>query len=351
MINSLDLQGLNSSQKEAVETVHGPLLVLAGAGTGKTRVITYRIAHLISKGYAAEKILSVTFTNKAAKEMLERSNLLIGNKRGQKKPVISTFHSLCVKILRQEIELLGYPKTFSIIDRGDQESIAREILRTVRIPEGTMKTGDFISKISQWKSAGFTPEQALNDTDDDRDYLVGTAYRKYASTLRSTGRVDFDDLLLLTNRLFEEHPDALTRQQQRFDFVQIDEYQDTNGLQFKLISNLVAPHKNLCVVGDDDQSIYGWRGADVKHILSFGQHFEGTKTIRLEDNYRCTDQILELANRLVQYNRHRHHKTLRAHKVSEEAIRILDFPDAENEAEKVVFEIYYYLKTSGSRGQ
>jgi DNA helicase-2/ATP-dependent DNA helicase PcrA len=343
---SLDLNKLNASQREAVLTTNGPVLVLAGAGTGKTRVITYRIAQLISQGIAPDRILSVTFTNKAAREMQERATHILGGGRKNKKqkPPISTFHSLCVKILRQEINQLGYPLTFSIMDRSDQESLAREILRSIKVPESTMKPADLINRISRWKTAGHFPVTAAMNTEDDRDFLAAAGYRRYMEKLQATARVDFDDLLLLTSRLFKEFPDVLARQQERFDFVQIDEYQDTNGLQFELIESLVKQHKNLCVVGDDDQSIYGWRGADVKHILSFDKQFPGAKVIRLEENYRCTDEILNMANKLVANNKHRHGKTLVAHKPSQEEVRIVEFPDAETESEKVVYEIYFYLK-------
>ncbi|MCA9081989.1 MAG: UvrD-helicase domain-containing protein, partial [Planctomycetaceae bacterium] len=337
------LEQLNLAQREAATTLNGPVLVLAGAGTGKTRVITYRMAELIRSGTDAPRILSVTFTNKAAKEMLERTKALLGAGL-RRRPYISTFHSLCVDVLRQDITHLDYPEKFVILDRGDQESIARKALREIRVTEKQMRPGDLLSIISRWKSAGLAPDRAAAMAEDDREFLAGAAYRKYQQQLKASGSVDFDDLLLLTERLFERFPEVLAKHQQRFSHVQIDEYQDTNGLQFRIVEALVREHHNLCVVGDDDQSIYGWRGAEVKHILSFGQHFPGAKIVRLEENYRCTDRILDVANRLVAHNRDRHKKVLRANKPSPADVRFLKFEDEQLEAEKVVAEIAFYHK-------
>lgn len=337
------LSHLNPAQREAVVTLKGPVLILAGAGTGKTRVITHRMAELIARGVPPDRILSVTFTNKAAGEMLERTVDLLGKKL-KKKPWISTFHALCVRILRTEITHLGYPTTFVIYDRGDQESTARTVLRDIRVTEKAMKPGDLVNQISSWKSQGITPAAAADAAKSDLEYLASSGYRRYQANLRACGAVDFDDLLLLTNQLFLENPEVLERQQKRFDFVQIDEYQDTNGLQFSLIESLVKPHKNLCVVGDDDQSIYGWRGAEVKHILNFQNIFPGTKVIRLEENYRCTDQILNLANTLVRHNRGRHDKKLVAHRFATDSIRFASFPDETKEAEQVVRDIDYLIQ-------
>lgn len=336
----MDLSKLNPAQREAVETLHGPLLVLAGAGTGKTRVITFRMVQLLKAGVSPERILSVTFTNKAAKEMAERTQSLLGAK-SKKKPWISTFHALCVNLLREDIGHLGYPLRFTILDRGDQESMARKVLRDIRVTEKSLKPGDLLSLISRWKSAGLSPERAAMIAEDDMESLGSMAYRKYQQGLKSTGSVDFDDLLLLTEELFRKFPEVLEKHQQRFSHVQIDEYQDTNALQFRIIESLVRPHQNLCVVGDDDQSIYGWRGAEVRHILGFAHQFPGTKVIRLEENYRCTDRIITLANQLVSHNRDRHKKVLRANKPAREEVRFIEYPDEQLEAEKVVAEIRF----------
>ena len=344
------LAHLNAAQRDAVLTLQGPLLVLAGAGTGKTRVITHRMVELIRGGVSPDRILSVTFTNKAAKEMLERTQHLLG-KGLKKKPMISTFHSYCVKVLRQEIEVLGYPKTFTIYDRGDQESAARRALRDVRVPDSSLSPENLLSIISRWKMVGVRPDEAKQYVENDLEFLAAVGYRKYQSNLRACGAVDFDDLLLLTNQVFEESPAALERQQARFDFVQVDEYQDTNGAQFDLIEAIVRPHHNICVVGDDDQSIYGWRGAEVTHILSFHQHFEGAKVVRLEENYRCTDAILELANRLVKHNKGRHDKTLIAHKPATSPVRFREYEDEVVEAENVVSEIKFLTEKKGVSAQ
>ena len=337
------LATLNGPQREAVRTLAGPLLVLAGAGTGKTRVITYRMAELIRSGIQPDRILSVTFTNKAAKEMQQRSAELLG-KRMKRKPLVSTFHSFCVKVLRADIEVLGYPAKFTIYDRGDQESTARKALRDIRVTDKSMRPADLLGRISRWKMAGVAPELATEYVDNDMDFLSAVAFRKYQQHLKAAGAVDFDDLLLLTVQLFREDDSVLQRWQTKFDHVQIDEYQDTNGVQFELISSLVEPHCNLCVVGDDDQSIYGWRGAEVEHILSFERHFPGAKVIRLEDNYRCTDKILELANNLVRHNRGRHDKRLIPHKIDGPGVRCFHYDDENAEAENVVGEIAYLIR-------
>ena len=339
----MTLSDLNAPQREAVSFLDGPLLVLAGAGTGKTRVITYRMAEIIRRGTSPDRILSVTFTNKAAREMLERTSALLG-RRLKVRPLISTFHALCVRILREEAASLGYPPSFAIFDRADQEAAARTALREVRLGDAAMKPGDLLACISRWKMNGITPDQATEHTEDDRDVLAAVAYRRYQNALKTAAAVDFDDLLLLTHRLFCDRPDILTKHQAKFDFVQVDEYQDTNRVQFLIVEALVEPHKRLCVVGDDDQSIYGWRGAEVEHILGFQSHFPGAKVVRLEDNYRCTDRILELANNLVRFNRTRHPKALRTTKRSSDAVRFLEFHDELTEAEQVVLEIDYLVK-------
>lgn len=338
------LAELNAPQKEAVRTLSGPLLILAGAGSGKTRVITHRMAELIKNRVAPDKILSVTFTNKAAREMQERASKLLG-KSLPKKPLVCTFHSLCVRILRQEIAALDYPLDFAICDRGDQESMARTALRDIRVGEKALKPGDLLAIISRWKTAGIYPAAARDAAENDREFLAAAAYRRYQANLKASASVDFDDLLFLTQELFEKFPEVLARHQARFSHVQIDEYQDTNGIQFAIIEALVKKHQNIAVVGDDDQSIYGWRGAEVRHILEFPRIFPKTKIIRLEDNYRCTDKILELANRLVRHNRDRHDKKLVAHKEGQNSVRFSEYPDEETEALEVVREISWVIKS------
>jgi DNA helicase-2/ATP-dependent DNA helicase PcrA len=328
---------LNPSQLEAVKTLSGPLLVLAGAGTGKTRVVTYRIAELIRHRTPPDRILAVTFTNKAADEMQERALQLLGKKM-PKQPEISTFHSLCVRILRRNITHLGYPAGYGICDRGDQESIARTVLREIKVAEGQLKPGDLLYLIGRWKNNSIRPEEAVAVAQTDREHLAASAYRRYQSALKAAGTVDFDDLLLLTEELFTRFPKIRTAEAGRFDHLLVDEYQDTNGSQYRIVKALAAGHRNLCVVGDDDQSIYGWRGAEVTHILNFARDWPEAKIVRLEDNYRSTREIIAWANQLIGFNRKRHAKVLRAG-VDGETPRILQLEDEAVEARTVVNEI------------
>ena len=331
---------LNAAQKEAVTTLSGPLLVLAGAGTGKTRVITYRIAALIHSGISPARILAVTFTNKAAREMRDRARRLLGRQqRGTKPPEISTFHSLCVRILRRNAQRLGYPENFSIYDRGDQETIARNALRDIRVSSGTLRPGDLLSFIGDWKNKGITPDEAATVAEGDLAELAASAYARYQAQLRAAGSMDFDDLLLTTRRLFNEHPEARFAESTRFDHLLIDEYQDTNDLQYGIVKALANRHRNLCVVGDDDQSIYGWRGAEIAHILGFQKDWPEAKVVRLEANYRSRAPILHLANTLIAHNTQRHQKVLRPSREGGAEPRMLRMEDENMEAEHVVREI------------
>ncbi|MFN9879504.1 MAG: ATP-dependent helicase, partial [Planctomycetota bacterium] len=304
----------------------GPLLVLAGAGTGKTRVITFRIAKLIGGGCPPDRILGVTFTNKAANEMQERLGKLLP-KKSKAKPLITTFHSLCVRILRRNIELLGYPPKFQIYCGGEQESLARKVLREINVSDAVLAPNQLLFQISSWKSRRIHPDDAESLADDDRSTVAAIGYRRYQQQLRTLGAVDFDDLLLLTERLFEQDRDVREREAERFDFILVDEYQDTNDSQYRIVRALAQAHQNLCVVGDDDQSIYGWRGAEVAHILGFKNDWPTATTIWLEDNYRSTSEILTLANRLIKYNRVRHDKILRPSREGGEPPQILQVPD------------------------
>jgi DNA helicase II / ATP-dependent DNA helicase PcrA len=337
---------LNPAQREAVETLAGPLLVLAGAGTGKTRVVTCRIANLIRNRTRPERILAVTFTNKAAGEMQQRAEELLG-KRLKAKPEISTFHSLCVRVLRRQIHHLGYPKQFAILDRGDQESAARQALREVRIPSETLRPGDLLFFIGRWKTASIRPEEAEEVAGGDKEHLAAAAYRRYQSALKASGAVDFDDLLLLTEELFQRFPEVRNAEAKRFDHLLIDEYQDTNQNQYRIVTALAAEHRNLCVVGDDDQSIYGWRGAEVQHILRFQKDWPEAKVVRLEDNYRSMEAILEFANRLIAFNRHRHDKVLRAARTGGLRPIILQCQDETEEAVKIIDDIKLRLQNPG----
>jgi DNA helicase-2/ATP-dependent DNA helicase PcrA len=329
---------LNPSQRDAVETLRGPLLVLAGAGTGKTRVVTFRIANLIRHRTAPDRILAVTFTKKAAAEMKERAAKLLGKKRDEV-PEISTFHSLCVRILRRHIRRLGYPESFAIYDRGDQESLARNALREMRVASEVMRPGDLLGFISRWKCASIRPNAAVAEARTDKEHLAASAYRRYQNALKAAGSVDFDDLLLLTEDLFTQFGEVRRDEANRFDHLLIDEYQDTNASQYAIVKSLAAGHRNLCVVGDDDQSIYGWRGAEVEHILNFRRDWPECKVVRLEENYRSTAAILELANRVIAYNKVRHDKVLRPARPGGIRPQILQFPDETAEAEQTIESI------------
>ncbi|MEE9603241.1 MAG: UvrD-helicase domain-containing protein [Thermoguttaceae bacterium] len=337
---------LNPAQFDAVNTLSGPLLVLAGAGTGKTRVVTYRIAELIRNRVPPNRILAVTFTNKAAAEMQQRATAQMGRKR--KPPEISTFHSLCVRILRRHINNLGYPKSFAIYDRGDQESVARAALREIKVNTATLRPGDLINMIGGWKTASIHPAKAASMAQTDKEHLAAAAYRRYQNSLKAAGAVDFDDLLLCTEELFRRFPKVREAEAARFDHLLIDEYQDTNGSQYRIVKALAAGHRNLCVVGDDDQSIYGWRGADITHILRFKRDWPEAKVVRLETNYRSSREIVRCANTLIRFNKLRHDKVLQA-TFSGEKPRILQLEDEIEEAETVVADIKAGLQSKNRR--
>ncbi len=333
------MSGLNQAQDEAVKTLKGPLLVLAGAGTGKTRVVTFRIANLIKNGTKPSRILGVTFTNKAAQEMKERIAVLQGKKRKSDRPMISTFHSLCVKILRRRITALGYPPKYSIIDRSEQESVAKSILREIRIDDSTVKPTELLWKISGWKSKSVRPGQAESIAETDKEHICAMAYRRYQRQIKLRGAVDFDDLLLLTEELFQNHEEIRCEEAAQFDHILIDEYQDTNESQYQIVKGLAREHRNLCVVGDDDQSIYAWRGAEVEHILSFDKDWPDAKVVRLEENYRSTSAILTLANRLIRFNKTRFDKELKPARLGGINPPVFQFPNEAKEASEVVFSI------------
>ena len=341
----VNFKGLNLNQREAVDTLAGPLLVLAGAGSGKTRVVTYRIAHLIHQRVRPSRILAVTFTNKAAREMQNRAGELLG-RRKKETPEISTFHSLCVRILRRHIQRLGYPQQFTIYDRGDQETVARTVLRELKAPNQTLRPGDLLYLIGRWKNHSITYQQAQRESESDREHLAAVAYERYQDAIRASGAVDFDDLLLLTEQLLEQFDDLHHTEAGRFDQILIDEYQDTNGSQYRIVKALAGGHRNLCVVGDDDQSIYGWRGAEVQHILRFKIDWPDAKVVRLETNYRSRPEILTMANRLIVFNQKRHDKTLRPARPSGQTPRILQLQDETEEARTIIKDIANILDTS-----
>ncbi len=329
------MSGLNEPQQIAVQHRRGPLLVLAGAGTGKTRVITFRIAQLIRTGTVPERILAVTFTNKAANEMRERLQKILPGK-SKKLPLVATFHSLCVRILRRHIQKLNYPARFAIYAGGEQESLARTVLREVNVAETVLSPSQLVFQISNWKTRSLDPSAAMNVADTDKLTLAAIAFRRYQQELRRLGAVDFDDLLLLVGELFRKFPDVLREESERFDQILVDEYQDTNESQYRIVQALASPHRNLCVVGDDDQSIYGWRGAEVRHILGFKRDWPDAVTVRLEDNYRSTRAIIDFANTIIRFNRVRHDKTLNAARPGGTAPAVVQYPDETAEARSIV---------------
>jgi DNA helicase-2/ATP-dependent DNA helicase PcrA len=333
--------GLNDAQTHAVRAPAGPLLVLAGAGTGKTRVVIARIAELVRRGTRPERILAVTFTNKAAKEMLSRAGGLI-RRGGKQKPEISTIHSLCVRILRRHAARVGLPTRFAIVDRGEQESVARKVLKELRVPEATLRPGDLLDRVSRWKSAGVRPDgafAALPADAGDSWELAAAGYRRYQQHLRTAGAVDFDDLLLVVDELFTGHEPVRRAEAGRFDHVLVDEYQDTSGIQERIVAALARDHRSLCVVGDDDQSIYGWRGAEVSHIIDFARRWPGATIVRLEENYRSTPEIIHAANTLIARNARRHGKTLVSRAPSGPPPAIIQAQDDVDESRRVVGDL------------
>jgi superfamily I DNA/RNA helicase len=302
-------EGLNPEQKLAVVQTEGPVLILAGAGSGKTRVITYRIAHLIQNQRVLPKnILGVTFTNKAANEMRERVVKLIG--KTAKDIILSTFHSLGLYILRQNAPHLGYRKDFSIYSEGDQLSVIRMILREHPQKNDKFDAGILLSRISAYKNKNVEGNAHYPLHNDKYDDVFPDIYFAYQQALRAYQAVDFDDLILLPIQLFRKHPDVLSHYQQLFKYIMVDEYQDTNHGQYVFITQLADAHKNICVVGDDDQSIYGWRGAEVQNILNFNKDYPNCKIIKLEQNYRSTQVILDAAYHVIRNNNKRQEKRM-----------------------------------------
>ena len=332
------LDALNRAQREAVSTTEGPLLVLAGAGTGKTRVITYRIAYLLMKGVPAENILGVTFTNKAAQEMRERVAALTGGRR-PKGLTLSTFHALGVRILRAEAETLGLRRNFTIHDQGDQISLLRTILRDIQGPVSTGDARIALSHISLAKNRMASPEDLVEEAADEYEYLIARAYLRYQQALLDVNCVDFDDLILLPVKLLTENDAVRQKYLDRFRYLMVDEYQDTNGAQYKFTHALVGPDRNICVVGDDDQSIYGFRGAEMDKILRFEKDFPGARVVKLEENYRSTASILRLANAVISGNVGRHDKSLRSTMGAGLPVRWVQTPSAEAEVAWVIRQV------------
>lgn len=300
---------LNEQQQEAVFCTEGPLLLLAGAGSGKTRVLTHRIAYLMDQGVNPYHIMAITFTNKAAKEMRERVDDLVGF--GAEHIWVSTFHSTCVRILRRHIDKLGYGNSFTIYDADDQKSLIKQICKQYKIDTKMMPERRIINEISSAKDEFMTPsEYETRHQYDFKKKKIAQIYKEYQKQLKANNALDFDDLIFKTVELFQFHPEVLDYYQERFRYIMVDEYQDTNTIQFQLVSMLARKYQNLCVVGDDDQSIYKFRGANVKNILNFENVFPEAVTIKLEQNYRSTKNILNAANEVIKHNKGRKTKKL-----------------------------------------
>ncbi|MEM6600856.1 MAG: UvrD-helicase domain-containing protein, partial [Verrucomicrobiota bacterium] len=325
------LRSLNPRQREAVTTTRGPLLVLAGAGTGKTSVITHRMAYLIATEAEPREVLALTFTNKAAREMKERFfNLAEGiqSREDLCQLTASTFHSFCVRVLRQHIGWLDYKTNFSITAASDQLSIMKEVLSSCGIPPGSAEASKYLAWISQAKNKGLTYKQA-----DGRLAGAARVWQRYDETLKSRNTLDFDDLLLKVLELLQGNDHVRATLRNKIRYILVDEYQDTNRLQFDMVQRLASDEQNVCVVGDDDQSIYSWRGAESSHILEFGDHFPGAKVVKLEQNYRCTPNILTVANAVIRNNARRHSKELWAAGEDGSPVRLVAAMNDEEEAE------------------
>ena len=335
---------LNKEQREAVFHTEGPLLILAGAGSGKTRVLTHRIAYLIDeKGVNPWNILAITFTNKAAGEMRERVDRIVGF--GSESIWVSTFHSTCVRILRRHIERLGYSTNFTIYDADDQKTLMKDVCKQLQIDTKIYKERSLLAAISSAKDEMITPDAyELNAAGDYHKQKIAKVYREYEKQLRSNNALDFDDLLVKTVQLLQTQPDILEYYQERFRYIMVDEYQDTNTVQFKLISILAKKYRNLCVVGDDDQSIYKFRGANIKNILNFEHVFEDARVIKLEQNYRSTENILNAANGVIRNNYGRKDKALWTENGVGDKIVFQQFDNAYDEADYIVGDIRSHVR-------
>ncbi|MEA3543745.1 MAG: UvrD-helicase domain-containing protein, partial [Thermodesulfobacteriota bacterium] len=334
-----DLNSLNPQQRQAVIHKNGSLLLLAGAGSGKTRVITCRIAHLLQYGVPANQILAVTFTNKAAREMRERVDEMVG-RNNAKGMVIATFHSLCLRILKKHIDRLGFKKNFSIYASSDQQRLIRDLLKECGAENSSKAADQILWRISHAKNHLITADKYRASDRDPLSVLVATIYPRYQQALKAYNAVDFDDLLVFAVLLLEQDPDLLDHYCDRFQYQMVDEYQDTNPVQYRLLKLLSSGHGNLCVVGDDDQSIYAFRGADVANILDFENDFPGTSVIKLEQNYRSSGNILAAANAVIKNNLQRRDKALWTAQGDGDKIEYQLCDDGEDEARQVIEQIH-----------
>lgn len=317
----MDLSGMNKEQLQAIKTTEGPLLIMAGAGSGKTRVLTHRVAYLLDeKQVPSYNILAITFTNKAAKEMRERVDKLITEDANRM--WISTFHSMCVRILRRDISYLGYDTSFSILDPLDQQSVIKDILKNRNLDVKQHNPRSILSVISAYKNQLIKPDQAIQEAGGFLDELYSQIYKDYQEVLYRNSSLDFDDLIMLTIELFEKEASVLNYYQSRFQYIHVDEYQDTNHAQYRLVQMLADKYRNICVVGDSDQSIYKFRGADIQNILNFERDYPEATVIKLEENYRSTKMILDAANAVIDNNTERKPKNLRSNKGDGEKVEV-----------------------------
>ena len=329
------LYGLNDRQKEAVEYTEGPLLVLAGAGSGKTRILTHRIAYLIESGVSPWNILAITFTNKAAGEMRERTDRLLGTGIAER-VFVSTFHSMCVRLLRRDIDKLGYERDFTIYDADDQRTLIRTCIKNLNLDSKTYRERALQSMISSLKNEMTDADDFEKSASDFYERNAAKIYREYEKQLKAGNALDFDDLLIRTVELFRRFPEVLGYWQERFRYIMVDEYQDTNNVQFELVRLLAERYGNLCVVGDDDQSIYKFRGANIENILSFERSFPGAKTVKLEQNYRSTGRILNAANEVIRNNKGRKEKKLWTENEEGKLPSYQEFETAASEADYII---------------
>ena len=339
------LNGMNDRQAEAVQTTEGPLLIMAGAGSGKTRVLTHRIAYLIDEKMVNPwNILAITFTNKAAREMKERAYQL---NPATQDCLIATFHSMCVRILRRDADHIGYNRNFTIVDPGEQRTLMKRILKQLNLDPKKWNERTILGTISNAKNDLLDEVAYAAHAGDMYTQIVAKCYEAYQKELRQSEAVDFDDLIMLTLRLFDQHPDVLTYYQQKFQYIHVDEYQDTNHAQYQLVKLLASRFKNICVVGDADQSIYGWRGADMQNILDFEKDYKEAKVVLLEENYRSTKTILQAANDVIKNNRHRRPKNLWTQNEDGEEIVYYRANDEQDEAVFVAKTIEELSRESG----
>src|ERR1700738_2595336 len=345
---------MNPQQQEGIQAVDGPVLLLAGAGSGKTRVITHRIAYLIEeRGVPADAILAVTFTNKAAKEMSERVDKILGHS-SLAKPTLATFHSFCVRVLRRDIEAMrsngvGLTRTFAIYDEADQQAVVKQALKRLAIDDKSLKPRVALGRIWGAKNHMIDPQEYFLASTNPMEEKIAHIFEIYKKELFKANALDFDDLLLETVRLLKSSGETRERYNRRYKYLLIDEYQDTNRPQYELMKLLAGPSGNVCVVGDEDQSIYSWRGADIKNILEFEKDFSGTKTIRLEQNYRSTQMILEGASAVVAQNTQRKGKNLWTAREGGSLIGFYEAPDGEGEAPLLLDPVHKNPRAAGEQ--